>query len=195
MAVTYTLSNTGTTFAVNYRAAGPTLGIYTFNQKRGFLSFDLTGSGLTVDVVQTVQLILRVSAVTGGGSTFVLRSAIDPNGFGATLDATHDDWASTKTHDEQTMSITNTGVVTWTVDKTHINYGGVTYFSMENTLEGTPSPYNSGITMNSREAGTPANRPVLRFVAGALGAEKEIIVTSGAKKDIVAFSGIKKVAP
>jgi hypothetical protein len=164
MAITYAVSKVATTFTVNYRATGPTLGLFTYNQKRGFLSFDLPGAGIDPSSVESATLILNCTTVVGGGCPVQLRSAVDPTGWGTTLDATHDDWASTKDVVEGTTVVTATGTQTWSVAPTSLSGTGRTFFSLFNEDEGLGAPYQTGVTFNSSTAGTVANRPILRLV-------------------------------
>lgn len=164
MSVSYSVSKTATTFACRYRAVGPDgLGNYTYSQQRGFLPFDLSSFGLSLGRVESAVLILRCTTTVGGGATVQVRTAVDPNGFGATLDATHNDWISTQTYAEETQFVNATGFWQWNIDPAHLDYAGVTYFSLFNEDEGAGSSFQTSSVFNSREAGTPENRPVLRL--------------------------------
>jgi hypothetical protein len=161
VSVTYTVSKAATTFQVSFRAIGPSLGVYTYNTRRGFLAFDLTGLGL--GGIESAQLILVCASVIGGGQTMKLRSALDPNGFGATLDATSGDFTSTLTNDEGDLAITTTGTKTWTVNPANLDNNGVNYFRLQCLLEAEAAPFSQGATFASQNNGTAANRPKLRL--------------------------------
>lgn len=161
MSVTYAVSKAATTFQVSYRAIGPIFGNYTYNTRRGFLKFDLTGLG--VGGIEAAQLLLVCATVIGGGQTIKLRSATGGAGFGTTLDATSADFQSTLTYDEGDTAVTSTGLKTWTIDPTHIDTNGVNDFRLQCLLEQEPSPFSQGVTFASQENGTVANRPILRL--------------------------------
>lgn len=164
MSVVYTADSASTTLNCRYRAVGPDgFGNYTYTQRRGFIPFDLFAAGIGAGTVESAQLILRCTTVVGGSVPVQLRSAVDPNGFGATLDSTHADWASTQTFTEDTQIVDATGVWTWDVDPAHLSYTGPTYFSLFDEDEGAGASFQTAAVFNSSEAGTPANRPILRL--------------------------------
>lgn len=163
MSITYVVNKAATTFRVSYRATGPDGGgNYTFNTRRGFLRFDLSGAGISG--IASAQLILVCTSTVGGGGDILLLSAQDPDGFGTTLDATEADFISSNTYEESTVSVTSTGTKTWTIDPAHISVSGITYFRLSLVGEYGEVPINNGALFNSQNAGTPANRPILRLV-------------------------------
>lgn len=162
MAVSYSVSKASTTIVVTYRATGPVAGIYTYNQRYGFIPFDLVAAGVAAGTVESAELILRCTTVVGGGQTIWLRSSGDPNGFGATLDATQADWQSSRDFDHDTVVVHSTGVYSFNVDPAGLIYTGLTYFSLF-PLEQGGAVFNQSASFNSNDAGTPSNRPVLRL--------------------------------
>lgn len=161
MAISYGVVSGLTTFTVRFRATGPVAGIYTYNEDRAFLSFDLPGAGITGGV-DAADLILRCTAVVGGGCTTRVYTAVDPDGWGTTLDATHDDWASTRTNDEGEQLVDATGVYTWPINPEHLSFTDRTYFSLY-CVESGGAPFQVAASFNSQNAGTPSNRPILRL--------------------------------
>lgn len=164
MAVSYVVNKTGTTFAVRYRAEGPGVfpELYRYTEQWAFMPFDLPTAGISAGMVASAQLILRCTATVGGGCHVHLYTAVDPNGFGATLDATHDDWASTETNSESVTFVNATGVFTWDLDPEHLSYTGISYLKLKND-DGEGAPYQTAALFNSQNAGTPSNRPILRL--------------------------------
>jgi hypothetical protein len=162
VAISYSVNKAAGTFVVSYRATGPVLGIYTYTQRRGFLPFDLSAEGISPDSIESAQLILQCVTLVGGTSSIQLHSAIDPDGFGTTLQATNADWASSDTYLEDTESITSTGQYTWTIDPSHIDTTGVTYFRLRQEGEGGSAIFFKSATFNSTTAAS--NKPILRLV-------------------------------
>lgn len=148
-----------------YRAVGPDIfGINTFTQQRVFLPFDLSSYGLDAGRVESATLILRCASIVGGGCIVRLSSATGASGFGATLDATNADWNSTNTYTEDELAVTSTGTKQWSIDPTHLDYGGVTYLRLKNIDEGTSGPtWQTSATFNTTNDGTPEWRPLLRL--------------------------------
>lgn len=161
MAVTYAVVKTLSTFTVRFRASGPVAGTYTYNEDRAFLSFDLPAAGVTGGVI-AADLILRCTTIVGGGCTVRAYTALDPDGWGTTLDATHDDWASTRTNNEYEQAVNATGVYTWPINPAHLSLSARTYFSLY-CVESAGAPYQVAASFNSQNAGTPSNRPILRL--------------------------------
>lgn len=195
MSITYTTSTVSNTFVANYRAVGPDgAGQFQFNQRRAFLSFDLTGSGLSLSLVTGADLILVCESLVGGGCPVRVTSAVDPNGWGLILDATNADWASTDDNVEGIVSVTATGLYTIPVNIMNINFSGVTYYRLMNDEEGASAAYNQGARFFSRNAGTPSNRPILRIHSSIAGTEKVMApVVGGTEKTIALTVGTKKV--
>jgi hypothetical protein len=162
VAVTYTAATAANIFTATYRAAGPTGGIFTYNQRRIFMSFDLPGAGVAAGSVVAAQLILNCTVTVGGGCPCQLRSD-KVSGWGTTLDSTHADWASTQTSVEDTVFVAGAGTYTWNVNPANLSFVGRTWFSIWDTDEGLPAPYQTSATFNSEDAGTPTNRPILRL--------------------------------
>ena len=160
MAISYAVFKTGTTIQVQYRAVGPSLGIFTYNQNRGFLPFDLLSTGLSVSQIESVDLIFTVVTLVGGGCTTLITSASNSNGFGATLDATHDDWASTTEHTETLYSITATGTYTIPMSVANLDFSGTMYYRMRNNDEGAGAVYSQGFLFNSATAASRRRVPV-----------------------------------
>lgn len=163
MAISYTVSKAGTTIQVGYRITGPSLGIYTHTDRHGFLPFDLPGAGVTGGIL-AADLIVVCVTVVGGGCPIRLKTAVDPNGFGATLDASHDDWASTTTYDEGYLDVNSTGTYTWAIDPTHLSLTGLSYCRFSNDEAGTGAPYNKNVQFASTTAAS--NKPILRLTLG-----------------------------
>ena len=163
MPVSYSVNKTLTTFSVRYRSAGPDgAGNYTLTQQYGFIPFDLAAAGIAAGTVESAALILRCTTIVGGGQDVLLRSSVDPNGFGATLDATNADWKSSRDDTHDLISVTSTGFHTFTVNPAVLSYSGITYFSLYPNLTGS-APFQKSSAFNAKEAGTPSNRPVLRL--------------------------------
>lgn len=162
MAIVYTVSKADTTFVVAYRATGPILLIFTYIQRRGFLPFDLSAEGISPGSIESAQLILQCTILVGSTSHIQLHSAIDPNGFGTTLEAIYDDWASSDTYLEDTVDIGSTGQYTWDIDPSHIDVTGVTYFRLRQQEEGASAVFFKSVTFSSTTAAS--NKPILRLV-------------------------------
>jgi len=174
MSVIYAASSSLITFVVNYKASGPVGLIFTYVQRRGFLSFDLSASGLTLPMISSATLILNCTSLNGGGCTVSVHSAIDPDGWGAALTASNADWKSTATKNEGTVDVFGTGLISVPVDKTNISYTGVTYYRLVNFNEGEAAPYNTGAIFSAREEGL--NSPVLQLTT--LAGQTEKILTA-----------------
>lgn len=160
----YSVSKVATVMVVNYRATGPDgSGNWAFNLRRAFTSFDLSAAGIAAGTVESAQLILNCTAIVGGSCPVQLMSD-SATGWGTTLDATHDDWISTRANVEDTLVVSSTGSgKTWNVNPNNLSYTGRTWFSLWNTDEGISAPYQTSATFSTKEAGTPANRPILRL--------------------------------
>ena len=164
MSITFTVNKAATTFRVSYRAFGPDgFGNYTFQTRRGFMSFDLSGEGISPGSIATAELILTATTIVGGGSNIELYTALDPDGFGATLDATEPDFSSSAVDFESALNVTTTGTKTWEVDPDHINATGVTYFCLRHQSEFTEVPHNTGSLYASQTNATVGSRPILRL--------------------------------
>jgi hypothetical protein len=159
MAVTYAVNTTSTeiTVGTKFTAGSP---IDTYVNKRGYMKFDLSSYGLTVDGISSVLLRVYVNAVAVDDVEARLRSATTVDNWGSTLQANATDWNSTDAYieDETLVLLSTTGFYEWTVDKTHLNLSGITYFRMATTDE------NGGwetMVFYSQNYGTAAYRPVL----------------------------------
>jgi hypothetical protein len=139
---------------------------YRFTQQRAFIPFNLPAAGIAAGMVASALLILRCTAVVGGSCPARAQTAIEPNGFGTTLDATNADWASSDTWNEELVGVNATGVWEWDIDPTHLNYTGTSYiriFDEDELGGGGGAPYQTAASFNSQNAGTPSNRPILRL--------------------------------
>lgn len=163
MAISYAVFKAAVTMTVMYRATGPVAGIYTYNQRRAFLPFNLLATGLSVGDIDTATLIFTVATTTGGGCLARIKSANNTNGFGATLDASNADWSSTAQHTEGDVLVNATGVYSLAVAPANLDFTGTMYYRIMNSEEGASSTYNQGFTLSSTTAAEP-NRPILRLV-------------------------------
>lgn len=164
MSVVYSADSTAPASVVRYRATGPDgLGNFTFNQRRAFMPFDLLSTGLSAGDVESADLIFIVQTVTGGGCPARVTSSGNAGGFGATLDATNADWASSDDNLETEIAINATGTYTVPVAVANLDFSGETYYRLMNAEEGQGAMYDRGFTFSTGSAGTPSNRPILRL--------------------------------
>lgn len=165
MSVTYAVSKDAVTNTCNYRALDLGTGFFQYNQRRAFWPFDLTGSGLSAGDVELAELILVCTIIVGGGNDMILTSAIGANGFGALLEATNGDWASTVTNLEDTLLVNATGTYTFSVNPANLDYTGVNYFRLKNAaddgMDSEDAPYQTGASFSSANASS--NKPILRL--------------------------------
>lgn len=159
MAISYSVDSTGTTMRSGHRY---TSGLFndTYNNSRAFMKFDLSGAGLSVDGIESIELRTYVSAVFGGQESHRLRSAIDPNGWGAVLEATAADFTSTATNIEvSSKAISSTGWQAWSCNKNNLDLTGFTYYRIS-AIHENDKTYRYADFSTQNAAG---NHPVLRI--------------------------------
>ena len=158
MAVTYTVSTSASSMLVG-RDWSSKSGVDTYKYYRGYVKFDLSGAGLSVDDIATVVLRAYCYSKNGADATHRLRSGSAGDNWGATLTASEADFLSTDVNIEQDIPITGTGWKEWTVDKTHLDLAGWTYFRLADIGEGSHT--TSYCIYYTQDNAT--NRPVLRI--------------------------------
>lgn len=164
MSLAYAVQTAGTTNRCSKRG---TAGVPndTYIHRRIFMKGDLTTSGITLAQVDYVELPMVVTSIVGSGDDHSLYSSTSSeSNWGATLQATQADYVSTVAagHLLQTQSVTSTGVITWTCDKTLMDFAGMNYFAIKSITAQLGD--NDGAIYGSQNNATPSNRPVLRIV-------------------------------
>ena len=163
MATTYKANSTFT-----YLIAGSTYSVRsyvaTYSVTRAFVRYDT--STITADLadITAVDLVVNVESLTTGGCTALLQSSIssDSNDWGTTITNTVGDFASTNSRNEGTAACTSTGVKTFSVDKTHLDLSGVTWFRIRaNSIEYTTT--SGTFRISSENNANSSLRPYLRI--------------------------------
>lgn len=159
---TFTASTTGTTINTGIRVTISGLN-ETHQTTRSFYKVNLTGSGYTVDDIDNVTLRFYCTATAGGGlSDAHFWTGDSGDNFGS-IAADLTTFLSTRVYLETEMPITSTGYKWLPIDKTHLDYNGWNYF----TLNAGSTEYVGGAnttvncTIASQDNATAAFRPIL----------------------------------
>lgn len=162
MSITYLADDNNATFICGFRAIGPDgFGNFTYTTTRSFWKVDLSAEG--IGGIESAQLIVVATSITGGGDIIILSSATGGNGWGAVLDSTQADFASTIDFTEDSQMVGSTGTYTFTVDPAHIDASGITYFRFRVDNEANSAPYSKQVQFAAHDHGTPSSRPILRL--------------------------------
>jgi len=162
MAVTYTTITTGTDPFISSYRVGATVII-----TRGYMRFDLSGSGEVEANISSVVLRIRVVSVAFESAVHVCRSAtgVQAN-WGSALDATEADYTSTSANGHDQLTISGTGFHNFSIDKTLIDWDGENWFRIATITGGVRSTTN----IASQENTTPDFRPSLRVTQNIINA-------------------------
>lgn len=162
---TYSASTSATTLRSGAKFS--TDGEYdTHVRTRAYMKFDLSSYGLTLAQIDSAVLRMYVKTIyqsAGGGTSgpHELWCGTSGDNWGTTLQANSADFQSTAVYQEDEQTISSTGSMLWTVDKSHLNLSGITYFKIR--LDGTVECAENYeyVDWYSQNDGTASRRPAL----------------------------------
>jgi len=133
----------------------------TYQNSRGYLKFDLSTSGLSLPSITAVVLKIYAETIYGTPSIHRLRSGSVSDNWGAALQATEGDWASTDVNIEDGKLVDAVGWYEFAVAKANLNLSGLTYFRISDMWEGeTDYAY---VLWTSQNAVVATYRPKLKI--------------------------------
>jgi hypothetical protein len=188
MAITYTSVAGNTNIAGHI--FGSKLGTDTYTTNRFFTKFDTSTIIPTIDQITAVKLYLKVTANTGTDD-YILTSGISTDSnWGAAVVGDEADFISTADVSEGTTSVGSTGWKSWTIDKTHLDLAGYTWFKLKGSTEFEASTKN--ITFASQGNATPADRPYLE-ITYSTASSKFMMTSLGRQKSQIIFAAISSI--